>query len=352
MNTAVEDTSQLISDALSGTPPEAIPPGEAGAIAIIEEIIAKGVKAQAASDPPARRDAHPKPHGCVAAEFRVLDNLPPALRQGLFAQPRSYQAWIRFSNSNAKPQSDAIGDGRGMAIKLVGVEDSPSRTQDFITISYPVFIVRNASDYVVLQENLATPLRFFVPSWNPFQWRIREALNAFGIERQKPSNLLNIQYCSMTPYLFGDTQCKFSTIPAGTPSPFNGRAGDNFLRANLVAALAAGGAAFDFCIQLRSKPDAMPIEDPTIKWQESDSPFVPVARITIAKQVFDTPLQNAFGENLSFTPWHGLAAHRPLGGVNRVRRSVYQAISRLRHALNHEVRAEPAPGPATAPVAD
>ena len=40
------------------------------------------------------------------------------------------------------------------------------------------------------------------------------------------------------------------------------------------------------------------------------------------------------------------------GGVNRVRRSVYQAISRLRHALNHEVRAEPGPGPATAPVPD
>ncbi len=352
MITDSEASAELISDAASGTPPEAIPPGEAEAIGIIEKIIENSVRAQMAADPPARRDAHPKPHGCVAAQFRVLDDLPPALRQGLFAQPHTYQAWIRFSNSDGKPQPDAVGDGRGMAMKLVGVEGSPSGTQDFITISHPVFIVRNAIDYVDLQENLASPLRFFLPSWNPCRWRIREALNAFAIERQKPSNVLNLRYWSMTPYLFGGTPCKFSTIPVGPASPFNERNGPNFLRANLVAALDQGEAAFDFCIQLRTKPEAEPIEDPAIVWKESDSPFVPVARITIPRQTFDTPLQNAFGENLSYTPWHGLEAHRPLGGVNRVRRSVYQAISRLRHALNHKVPTEPGPGPATAPLAD
>ncbi len=348
MDIPAEPNSALISDAQSGTPPEAIPPGEAAAIKIIENIIELQVSSQFKADPPARRDAHPKPHGCVAAEFRVLDDLPPRLRQGLFAQPRTFQAWVRFSNSNAKPQSDAIGDGRGMAIKLLGVEDSPSGTQDFINISYPVFIVRNALDYVVLQQNLANPLKFFLPSWNPFQWRFREMYNAFMIEREKPSNVLNIRYWSMTPYLYGDTACKFSLIPRAPASPFNSRVGDNFLRQNLVLALNQSEASFDFCVQLRA--DAMPIEDPTIEWPESQSPFIPVARVTIPKQVFDTPMQNAFGENLSFTPWHGLAAHRPLGGVNRVRRIVYQAISALRHGLNHKAPAEPKPGPATEPV--
>jgi hypothetical protein len=350
MSASNEQTSLLMSDAQSGTPPEAVPPGETQAIGIIEQIIAAGVRSQNTADPPARRDAHPKPHGCVAAEFRVLDNLAPNLRHGIFAAPKSYQAWIRFSNSSGKPQSDADGDGRGMAIKLLGVEGSPSGTQDFITISHPVFIVRNALDYVVLQQNLANPLKFFLPSWNPFTWRLREAWNAFQIERQKPSNVLNIRYWSMTPYMLGDTPMKFSNIPVGTPSPFNARNGDNFLRANLVSALAAGEAAFDFGVQLRTDPGAMPIEDPTIAWSESASPFIPVARITIPRQVFDTTMQNAFGENLSFTPWHGLEAHRPLGGVNRVRRLVYQAISGLRHDLNRMAAGEPKPGPATAPL--
>jgi len=34
-------------------------------------------------------------------------------------------------------------------------------------------------------------------------------------------------------------------------------------------------------------------------------------------------------------------AHRPLGGINRVRRVVYEAISSLRHQLNLAPRTEP-----------
>jgi hypothetical protein len=94
-------------------------------------------------------------------------------------------------------------------------------------------------------------------------------------------------------------------------------------------------------VQLRTRPDAMPIEDPTIIWDETAAPFVPVASITIPPQKFDTPEQEAFCENLSFTPWHCIDAHRPLGGLNRVRRVVYEHISRLRHELNNAPRSEP-----------
>jgi prostaglandin-endoperoxide synthase 2 len=85
----------------------------------------------------------------------------------------------------------------------------------------------------------------------------------------------------------------------------------------------------------------MPVEDPTIEWREQDAPFVPVARLTIPRQGFDTPERRAFGTNLSFTPWHGLDAHRPLGGINRVRRVVYETISRVRHEINGTVSVEP-----------
>src|SRR5258708_37750280 len=145
----------------------------------------------------------------------------------------------------------------------------------------------------------------------------------------------------MTPYLFGDTACKYSAQPVGPLSPFNDTAAPDFLHDNLVRHLADRGAAFDFMVQLRAHPDAMPIEDPTIEWSESAAPFVPVARITIAPQDFDQPTQRAFCENLSFTPWHGLDAHRPLGGINRVRRTVYETVSQLRHELNRVARQEP-----------
>jgi hypothetical protein len=85
----------------------------------------------------------------------------------------------------------------------------------------------------------------------------------------------------------------------------------------------------------------MGVEASTIAWRESDAPFYKVATITIAPQRFSSPAQDAFGDGLSFTPWHALPEHRPLGVVNRVRRVVYQELSKLRHELNAMPRREP-----------
>jgi hypothetical protein len=82
----------------------------------------------------------------------------------------------------------------------------------------------------------------------------------------------------------------------------------------------------------------MPVEDPTVEWT---GPWQKVATIQIPAQNFDTPDQQAFGENLSFTPWHSLPAHRPLGGINRARKEIYRAISKQRHDLNGAPRREP-----------
>jgi hypothetical protein len=331
------------SSATDTMPPingEVIPPGEAEAMRSILQVVENNVRQAAKTDPPARRDAHPKGHGCVKAEFRILDDLPVHLRVGLFARPMTYNAWIRYSNGNPTPQADSKGDGRGMAIKLMGVADSASTTQDFIMINFPVFAARNVADYLALET--ASPFwRFFVPGFNPLNFRVHEAFIAFAILHKKVNNLLNTRYWSMSPYRFADSACKYSVRPVGPESPFTSTADPNFLRANLVSHLAQQDASFDFMVQLRTQPDAMPIEDPTITWDEGASPFVPVARITIPKQTFDSPEQMAFCENLSFAPWHCVDAHRPLGGLNRLRRSVYETISRVRHELNHAARKEP-----------
>ena len=78
----------------------------------------------------------------------------------------------------------------------------------------------------------------------------------------------------------------------------------------------------------------MPIEDPSIEWKESDSPFISIAKITIMQQQFDTEEQQTFFENLSFSPWNALDEHRPIGELNRIRKQVYQASSKHRHKEN------------------
>jgi hypothetical protein len=85
----------------------------------------------------------------------------------------------------------------------------------------------------------------------------------------------------------------------------------------------------------------MPVEDPTVRWHERDSPFRRVATINISSQDLLAQTERNFGERLVFTPWHTRWEHRPLGGINRVRRAVYLASSELRIALNDAHGHEP-----------
>ena len=321
---------------------EEVPANENAATQQIVRMIEESVRAEVKNGL-ARRDAHAKAHGCVQAQFRVLDNLPEKARVGIFGEARAYPAWIRYSNGSGKVQDDSVGDARGMAIKLMGVKPSDSSTQDFVMINHPVFFVRNAADYVEFQKALSedNSVKFFFPDLNPFNFRLHEFSIANAIQSTKVANPLYTQYWSMTPYRFGDTPMKFSARACGTASPFIEMAAPDFLRENMQKHLAQSEACFDFLVQLRKLPTEMPIEDPTIEWSEKDSPFIPVARITIPVQVFTSPEQLAFCENLSFTPWHAIPEHQPLGGINRVRKTVYDTISRIRHELNGEERREP-----------
>jgi hypothetical protein len=322
---------------------EEVPANEDAATQQIVQMIEESVRAEAKNGL-ARRGAHAKAHGCVQAEFRVLDNLPEEVRVGIFREPRAYPAWIRYSNAFGKIQDDSVGDARGMAIKLMGVERSESGTQDFVMINHPVFLVRNAADYVEFQKALSenSPVKFFFPGLNPFNFRLHEFGIANAIRSAKVTNPLDSRYWSTTPYLFGDTEMKFSARHCGPASPFTETTSPDFLRENMQKHLVESEACFDFLVQLRKLPTEMPIEDPTIEWSEKDAPFIPVARITIPAQAFTSPEQLAFCENLSFTPWHAIPEHRPLGGINRVRKTVYDTISRVRHELNGEERHEPA----------
>jgi len=68
------------------------------------------------------RGFHAKLHAGLRAEFQVLDNLPPYARQGIFREPRTFNAVVRFSNGDQTVTADAHPQPRGIAIKLWGVD--------------------------------------------------------------------------------------------------------------------------------------------------------------------------------------------------------------------------------------
>ena len=315
----------------------------------------------------ARRDAHAGDTGCVRAIFRVDPDLDKSLRHGAFVPGREYEAWIRFSNGSSDPQGSRWPDARGMAIKLMGVKGDKlmpdeKETQDFILISSPAFFVDDLERY---QRTLADFLSDskLVQYLSVFHLRGREFWLAIKANAKFITNPLFQQYWSMTPYRLGKvdapskTAVKYTAKPRLQPErrPFDGvrrlgRAVVTFfspgfsLKTEMNNTLAKHEMWFDFYLQTFVDHDRTPIEDSKVEWKESWSPLRHVAKIVIPCQDIMSAERAQFCEDLSFSPWHGLAAHKPLGLVNRVRRRAYLAISQLRHGLNGRPSQEPTAG--------
>lgn len=292
------------------------------------------------------RGAHSKGHACVKAYFDVLETIPSNLQHGVFHTPgKKYKSWIRFSNgrSSMKNNHDADKDARGMAIKLINIYDDnlikekgATDTQEFLMHDAPVFFAANIDDYNKFVES-DDKILYFIADINPFKWKLRELFHGLATLKEAPDSPLLTQYFSNTAYKLGPHNIKF-TAKSCTHSntvPIQDRADSDFLRKTMIEHLKQDEGCFDFMIQLQDPNKYMPIEDPSIKWKESDSPFVSVARITIFQQQFDSIDQRNFCENLSFSPWNSLDEHRPIGELNRIRKEVYKASSNHRHKLNN-----------------
>lgn len=297
------------------------------------------------------RDAHAKAHGCVKAEVQVLPELPGELRQGVFSEPgKTWQATMRLSNGNAYPQFDSIRDARGMAIKLFDVpgkqllSDQQGRgEQDFVMFSHPNFFVSNVAEYrqnVAAQADGKKMMAFF-PGRDPRTWQVRHLFIALATLSPAPPSPTRTTYFSVSPYKFGEANAKFRVAPDPDSCPAyslpeQNRKLPNFLRNALNQQLSTDRVPACFVLQIQ-RQDAnkyMPIEDTSIEWRESDAPFETVARINVPAQDFDTPALNLQCDNQSFNPWFGVEAHRPIGGINRLRKAVYEAVSDYRHRRN------------------
>lgn len=95
--------------------------------------------------------------------------------------------------------------------------------------------------------------------------------------------------------------------------------------------LSQHGGEWELRVQLRTDRDSMPVEDPSKAWSEDESPYVPVARIRVAPQrAWDAQRARAVDDCMKFSVWNGLAAHRPLGAIMRLRKDAYERTSALR----------------------
>jgi hypothetical protein len=333
----------------------------------IIEVMSDGLRNSQAEHGRTVRISHAKAHGLLKGKLTVESGLAPELAQGLFARPATYDVLIRMASAPGEYTDDSkINTVRGLAMKIVGVAGPKlaghkADTQDWVLDTGKEFI--NSGPKAFLQTfkpnaGFAPKLSDSVKGAVSEVARVtNEALNAIGVNSEKLDFFGHPKvhpaaeaYFSQLPLRYGDYVAKLALFPS---SPgLKELAGKEFsldtpdaLRDLMNDYFRTNDAEFTVAVQLNTGLEDMPIEDGQAKWSEELSPFRVVAHLTIPSQsAFDDQKQAAF-EDLSFSPAHTLAAHQPLGGLNRARLVVYKALADLRLSESGKTAHEPT-GPA------
>jgi len=296
------------------------------------------------------RGGNTKTHGIVRGEFIVHDNLPQELRRGIYAQPSTFPAWVRFSGPGPyiTPDIDDVGF-MSIGIKLMRVPgpklmEDEKFTLDMFGVSTPTFVTPDVVANAQLQKESIKNAQIYHFVNFTRHHVLDLIMQSLWIKTQ--SSPFEAPYFSCVPYLMGEGQAmQYSVWPKSnrhTPVPrLPFRPPDDYLRDAMVATLAKEDVEFDIRLQLQKDPYLMPIENNAVYWPERISPRVSVATLRIPRQKFDSPAQLDFAKRLTYNPWHTIAEHRPLGNQSRARRRMYWTLATLRQSMNATPHYEP-----------
>jgi hypothetical protein len=291
------------------------------------------------------RALHAKGVAGVRAEFTVHDDVPAAARVGIFAEPATYRAYVRFSNGAAVPQPDSKPDVRGLAVKILGVPGTKlvpgleaATTQDFLTIrdSYAPFL--SPDEFVWVAIAAQNPLTFLPRALfhlGPARaWHLIKELKT-KLSVAYPSAAVSTFHSALA-IRFGDHAVRYS-FAAEEPAAPGATSGTSttYVHDDLRRRLLQAPIHYQFRIQFYVGEALTPIENTAVEWQVSDSPFVPLARLTIPQQDIDSEAGRRLAdyvESLSFDPWHAPVEFRPLGALMRARNAAYRVSGKRRGA--------------------
>lgn len=311
------------------------------------------------------RSVHAKSHGLLRGELRILAGLPPMLAQGLFARAGTYPVVLRFSTTPGDILDDNVSTPRGLAIKVVGVPgdrlpgSEQAVTQDFVMVNGPAF---NATDLKAFLKSLkqlaattdkapgakkalSTTLQYVEKVVETFGGKSVKLISMGGHPETNP---LGETYFSQAAMLYGPYIAKVAVAPVSpelkalTDAKVDLDDRPNGLRDTVVDFFRNYRGEWELRVQFCTDLETMPVEDASVVWPEDQSPYIAVARISAPPPVaWSEARSKAIDEGLSFSPWHGLAAHRPLGAIMRARKPAYESSTQFRSEHNQRNIDEP-----------
>ncbi len=317
----------------------------------------------------ALRSVHAKSHALLEGQLTVRPDLPAELAQGLFEVPGTYPVLLRLSSSPGELLDDSVSTPRGLAIKVIGVHGARlpgaegAMTQDFIMINGPAFAAPNLRKFLARLKLLASTtdkaphLKSALSATLRGAERLLESVGGQGgtlrsLGGEPATHPLGETYFTQVPLRFGQYIAKLSLAPGcprlaalkGTAVPITASA--DALRETLQAFFTTDAAVWDLRAQLCRDLKKMPIEDSSIVWPEQLSPHQTLARLVVPRQAAWTQARaREIDDGASFSPWHGIEAHRPLGSIMRARKVAYEASVKFRAEHNSTPISEPTSAP-------
>jgi hypothetical protein len=312
------------------------------------------------------RSVHAKSHGLLQGYLEVDAGLPAELAQGLFAKPRRYPVVLRIFTVPGDILADSVSTPRGMSVKVIGVEGERLEgsendvTQDFLLVNGPAFGAPNPKKFLSVIKLLAKTTdraEGLKKVLSAIMRQVQKVIVAVSgqpnvtvatLGGQPETHPLGEIFYSQAPIRFGDYIVKISVAPSSpelkalTQAPLNVNGVPNGIREAVVEFFRKNGGEWEIRSQLCTDLEHMPIENAAAVWPEGMSPFRRIGRITVEPQLaWSDARSSAVDDGMSFAPWHGLAAHRPLGGIMRARKAVYEAARKFRAEKNGRIIQEP-----------
>jgi hypothetical protein len=326
---------------------------------IMEQSLLLQAKSAAKQHRPLGRGTHVK-GVCVRAQFEVFDVnegrdrwLAARLAKGIFAKPGVYPALVRFGNADPNKNSDFKADVRSLSFSVDLTRDGAfvsaanAGRQDFSLQNTTTLPINDSSAFLAIMK-LLTASNPAAGLWSlPFKDKLRVlrtlTLLQFQIH-QKIKPYQQLCYGSNVPFRHGPADAvKYSAIPSpdNPENPLQKR-NPNGLQDELIRHVQEDitMSSFDFGVQFldenkmlywgKRRDRSFWVENASIEWNEFDSPFHTVARLTLLPK---SHLQMDAAESVYFdVTGNSTPDSKPLGSINRARQSSEVASRKARMA--------------------
>lgn len=294
------------------------------------------------------RATHVKTQGLVKGTLTVPPGLPPHLSHGLFSHPGTYPLAARYANEPVFLQPDTEPGPRGMGIKIFNVQgerlESPGNeklsTQDFFFNNAPMIELTDIDTCLEIMQ--LREKHFDSPNGLALALKLRtDAIKQHAPGMLPNTNMISHAMFTQSAFRFGDYYGHMALFPALPAMEQKGAdavsSSGSYTQISdwLFDHFKGAPAKYDVRIQLGTSPAHHPTEDASVVWDEATAPYQTIGTV-------EFPVQDSFGQarrvfwedHMALDPWMGLAAHRPLGSINRLRKVVYGRSRERRDGLN------------------